>query len=159
MPDLHPRVQQALLNSNLTHKVIRHADAPKPIRSPQDFADYLGYDLSRITKTLFCRSTRRDQFALAVAPMTSKVNFSVIAAALGAPRFEVADKDELQAKLGFPPHGVSPLGAADFPVFLDASLLQFPTVLVGGGATGIEIELAPADLVRLCSAQVISLAA
>lgn len=139
---------------------IRSAVTPTAPAHPlsQDFALYLGYDLARITKTLFCRSTRRDHFALVVAPMPSKVDFASIAAALGCPRMEVADKAELEARLGYPPHGVSPLGAEGFPVFLDASLLAHETILVGSGMTGIELEIEPAALARVTSAQVIPLA-
>ena len=154
---MHSRVEQALLASGVACQVRVHADSPTPIRSPQDFAAYLGYDLARITKTLFCRSTQRDKFALVVAPMPSKVDFKVIAAALECPRVEVADKAELESRLGYPPHGVSPLGVNDYPVFLDGSLLKHPTILIGSGVTAKEIELAPTDLVKLCGARVESL--
>ena len=156
---MHPRVQQALEAARIEYKLIRHADSPTPIRSPQDFADYLGYGLGRITKTLFCRSTRRDIYALAVAPMTAKINFAIMADALESPRFEVADREELKSKLGFPPHGVSPIGAVLFPTFIEESLMKYPTVLVGSGMIGAEIELAPGDLVKICSARVTTLAA
>ena len=79
---MHPRVQQALVSAGVNYRVRNHADCPGPIRSPQDFAACLGYELGRITKTLFCRSTRRDKYALVVAAMTRKIDFTVIAGAL-----------------------------------------------------------------------------
>jgi Cys-tRNA(Pro)/Cys-tRNA(Cys) deacylase len=150
---MHPRVQQALLDSGVEYRIRNHADCPKPIRSPQDFADCLGYELGRITNTLFSRSIRRDKYALVVAPMTAKIDFSVVAAALDCPRFEVADKAELEAMLNYPPQGVSPIGAQGHSVFIDESLSKYPTILIGSGVTGVEIELALAALVQLCSAQ------
>lgn len=150
---MHPRVQQALLAAGVNYQVRNHADCPKPIRSPQDFAVCLGYELGRITKTLFCRSTKRDKYALVVAPMATKVDFTIIAYALECARVEVADKNELESMLQYPPQGVSPLGVEGRPVFIDQSLMSYPTVLIGSGMPGIEIELEPATLVRLCSAQ------
>lgn len=153
---MHPRVQQALIAAGVNYQVRSHADCPKQIRSPQDFADCLGYELGRITKTLFCRSTRRDKYALAVAPMTTKVDFSVIARALECPRIEVADKTELESMLTYPPNGVSPLGVDSYPVFISETLMSYPTILIGSGLTGMEIELEPAVLVNMCGAQPIA---
>ena len=151
---MHPRVQQALLAGGATYQVRKHADCPQPIRSPQDFAACLGYDLARITKTLFCRSKARDQYALVVASMSVKIDFPAVARLLACPRVEVADKADLKSRLGYPPQGVSPLGVSDYSIFVDEGLMQFPTILVGGGTTGIEIELAPDTLVALCAGQV-----
>ena len=151
---MHTRVQQALDAAGASYRVRKHADCPNPVKSPQDFAACLGYNLGRITKTLFCRSTRRDKYALVVAPMTTKVDFTVIATALECQRVEVADRGELEALLKYPPHGVSPLGVEGYPVFIDASLMNYPTILIGSGMLGIEVELEPAALAKLCSAQV-----
>ena len=153
---MHPLVHQALLG--VTYRVRHHADCPQPIRSPRDFAACLGYELARITKTLFCRSTRREKYALVVAPMVSKVDFTVIAQALGCPRVEVADKAELESMLKYPPNGVSPLGVEGYPVFIDQSLMDQPTILIGSGMVGVEIELQPAALAQLCSAEIMPLA-
>ena len=148
---MHPRVQQALVAANVTYRVRNHADCPNPIRSPQDFAACLGYELARITKTLFCRSTKRDKYALVVAPMPTKINFPVIADAIACARVEIADRNELEAMLRYPPHGVSPLGVDGYPIFVEESLMKYPTVLIGSGMLGVEIELEPASLIKLCS--------
>ncbi len=150
---MHPRVQGALVTSGANYQVRVHADCPHPIRSPQDFARCLGYELGRITKTLFCRSSRRDKYALVVAPMTAKVDFTIVAEALECSRVEVADKMELDSMLAYPPQGVSPLGVTH-PVFIDESLMAHATVLIGSGTPGVEIELEPAVLVKACSGQV-----
>ena len=149
---MHPRVLQTLLAGGADYRVRNHADCTVPIRSPQDFAAWLGYELGRITKTLFCRSVQRDKYALVVAPMTAKVDFKIIANALERTRVEVAGREELESKLNYPPNGVSPLGNNGYPVFVAENLMTYPTVLVGSGSLGIEIEIDPATLVRLCSA-------
>ena len=56
---------------------------------------------------------------------------------------------------GYPRNGVSPLGlAGGIAVVVDSRLFDYPTILIGGGATAIEIEIAPSDLVRLSGATV-----
>jgi Cys-tRNA(Pro)/Cys-tRNA(Cys) deacylase len=85
--------------------------------------------------------------------MATKVDFKIIADAMECPRVEIADKAELESLLNFPPNGVSPLGNNAYPVFIEESLMSYPTILVGSGSIGIEIELEPAELVRLTSAQ------
>lgn len=98
------------------------------------------------------RSADRAVFALVVASMGSKVQFRSLAAQLGVKRVEVASSDELSAVTGYPRNGVSPFGVAGVKVFVDSGLLRFPTILVGAGAIGVELEMAPADLVSVTHA-------
>jgi Cys-tRNA(Pro)/Cys-tRNA(Cys) deacylase len=132
--------------------MLKHADFPQPIETPADFARQLGYALPRITKTLLVRSTDQPRFALVVAPMGFRVNFQLLAQAMSAKRVEVAPALELQVHVGYPRNGVSPLGVDNMPIFMDHSLLEFDTILVGSGEMGEEIELAPRDLLSLTKA-------
>ena len=51
--------------------------------------------------------------------------------------------------------GISPLGSRRaLPVVLDASAMEHETIVVNGGRRGLQMELAPADLVRVCAATV-----
>jgi Cys-tRNA(Pro)/Cys-tRNA(Cys) deacylase len=89
-----------------------------------------------------------------------RLNFKATASAIGTNRVEAASPEDLQARRGYPRNGVSPLGLAeDITVVVDRLLLDYPTVLIGGGATGIEIELSPADLIRISAATVGSITA
>ena len=54
--------------------------------------------------------------------------------------------------------GISPVGQRRrLPVVLDASAMRFATVFCSGGRRGLEIELAPANLVRAAGAKVASI--
>lgn len=67
----------------------------------------------------------------------------------------MAKTEELAEIIGYPPNGVSPLGAPnDVPVLVDDSLLEFPSVLIGAGQAAVEIELPPTDLTNLAKAQI-----
>jgi Cys-tRNA(Pro)/Cys-tRNA(Cys) deacylase len=150
MNAVHPRVAAAL--AGVAHRVRRHADHPGPIRSPADFAAALGYPLGRITKTLLVRVPRTERYAVVVVPVTTRVDLRRIAAELGAARVELAPADAPMRLLGYPPGAVSPLGVAGLPVFAGAALWTEPTVLVGGGAAGVEVELTPDDLLAASGA-------
>jgi Cys-tRNA(Pro)/Cys-tRNA(Cys) deacylase len=130
----------------------RHSDFPEPIQTATDFARQLGYELARITKTLFVRSSAGAPFALAVASIGKKTQFSALATQLGVKRVEVASASELTSVTGYPQHGVSPLGVEGIKVFVDSGLLNLSTILVGAGVVGVEIEMKPADLVSLADA-------
>jgi Cys-tRNA(Pro)/Cys-tRNA(Cys) deacylase len=141
---MHPNVAAAVAAHGLQVKVHRHADLPRPVRTPMDFATQIGYPLNRITKTLLVRSG--DEFALVVAPMGTKIDFGAVAGHLGRKRVEVAPQSELERLTGYAPQGVSPLGVSGLPLFIDNALFEHDTVLIGAGQPGVELELSPSAL-------------
>lgn len=157
MNEMHPRVAsalQALVEEVVIHD---HSSLPREIRSPDDFSRAVGIPLSRVTKSLFL-SRPDGGYAIAVAGMGRRIDFKRVAAALGVPRVEVASPPELEAKVGYPRNGVSPLGIPeDVPIILDAQLLDAPTITVGGGAVGIEVELSPGTLRSLVGPLVLAI--
>jgi Cys-tRNA(Pro)/Cys-tRNA(Cys) deacylase len=68
-------------------------------------------------------------------------------------RAQMADRVAAERATGYVAGGISPLGQRKrLPLTLDDSALLFDTILVSAGKRGLQIELAPADLVRLTSA-------
>lgn len=157
-PQAAPRVITALEEAGLDYRVHCHDDYPAPIRVPKDFADALGYSEGRITKTLFLRSRDGDRHYLLVCGMDKRVDLRGLAALLDTGRLEMAPLADLQRLVGYPPTSVTPIAVAGIPVFMDESLLQFPTVLTGSGVPRVEIEIAPADLRASCDAKTMALA-
>ena len=153
-----PRIVEALTAAAITYRVHCHDDFDRPIRVPQDFADALGYELSRITKTLFVKSRDEDRHYLVVCSMDKRVDMQALAARLGAKRLEMASLTDLQRRIGYPPTSVTPIAVADVPLFMDETLLRHATVLTGAGVPRVEIEISPADLANLCRAQLVSMA-
>ena len=150
---LHKNVQAAISGSGIEYRIHDHGNYTPEIKSPHDFAMALKYSIQRISKTLFLRSRDGHFYAVAVCSINRRVDFRSIANAIGASRLEVASPEELQARTGYPKNGVSPLGLTkDISVAVDSTLFDYPTILIGAGAAAIEIELAPADLVRLSGA-------
>jgi Cys-tRNA(Pro)/Cys-tRNA(Cys) deacylase len=85
--------------------------------------------------------------------MRMKADLAAAATQIGAVRLRMAKTDELADKLDYPPKGVSPIGTDLEWVLVDRSLLKERTVLVGGGAVGVEIEIAIKDLMLITHAR------
>ena len=74
-------------------------------------------------------------------------------------RAAMADRAEAERATGYVVGGISPLGQRRrLPATLDESALEWETILVSAGRRGLQIELAPADLVGLIDARVAAIA-
>ena len=151
---MHPNVRFALDAGNIVYTLHLHTSFNRPINTPIDFAQALGYPIQRITKSVFIRSVDKQKYAMAVCSVDRKLNFPLLATHLACNKVEVASKDELHQWVGYAPTGVTPIGLQvhNLPIFMDRSLLHLPTVLTGAGVPAQEIELAPADFQKLTNA-------
>lgn len=159
MNQLHPRVAASIAGTGdvIIHD---HDSIGRHIHSPQDFAVAIGVPLKQITKSLFLRSKTGSGYAVAVLGMDRKLDFKAASLVAGIGRLEIGKPEELVEVIGYPRNGVSPLGLPDdIVVVIDKELRDFSTVLVGGGATGIEIQIAPAAIVELTGAKIDTISA
>ncbi len=155
-----PQVMAALVAGHVSYRVIDHGQLGIAVRSPADVAGALAMDLARLAKTLFVvQVPERESFALTLLPVTARLQFSTVATERNWRRAALASDDELASHVGQPAFGVSPLGIPDLPVLMDAALMSHPTILVGGGRPGIEIEIDPESVTALTAAKVLDLSA
>src|ERR1700730_3996796 len=74
MTAIDPRVERHIESLNLSCRIRQHRDFPTEIRTPADFADALGYQPARITKSVFCRSQSKAAYAVLVAPNDQRID-------------------------------------------------------------------------------------
>ncbi len=154
------RAIEALGTANVpftVHEYAREGDrdpARRPDRSGRDRPSYgpeaaaaLGIDPGRVLKTLIATVDGRP--ACAVIPVTSELDLKRLADALGGRRAAMADPAEAERATGYVVGGISPFAQRRrLPMVVDRGALGFPTVFVSAGRRGLQLELAPDDLVR-----------
>lgn len=91
--------------------------------------------------------------AVAVVPVPAKLSLKAAASALGVAKTEMADPAAAQRSSGYVLGGISPLGQRKaLPTVIDESAELWDRVWCSAGKRGLEIGLAPADLIRLTKA-------
>ncbi len=112
----------------------------------------LGLDAARVFKTLVADVD--GALTVAVVPVEAQLDLR----ALGK-RARMADASAAERATGYVAGGISPLGQRRaLPTVVDASALDHETIHVSAGRRGLELELAPADLVELTGARVAPIA-
>ena len=108
----------------------------------------LGQDPRQVFKTLVARVD--GVLTVAVVPVSGTLDLKALAAAVGGRKAAMAEPADAERATGYVVGGISPLGQRKaLPTVVDASALAFATVMVSAGRRGLQVELAPGELVRL----------
>jgi Cys-tRNA(Pro)/Cys-tRNA(Cys) deacylase len=114
-------------------------------------AEALGIVPARLLKTLMAKAG--GAVICVLVPSDLEVSLKKLAAAAGVKEAAMLPPAEAERVTGYHVGGISPFGQRKrVRVFVEAAALAQPTVLVNGGRRGLQIELAPAELVRLTEA-------
>ncbi|MGW4893635.1 Cys-tRNA(Pro) deacylase [Kitasatospora sp. NPDC004240] len=114
-------------------------------------AEALGVTPERVFKTLVADVD--GVLTVGVVPVAGQLDLKALAAAVGGKRAAMADPAAAERSSGYVRGGISPLGQRrPLRTVVDDSALGHPTVYVSAGRRGLEVELAPADLVTLTGA-------
>lgn len=117
----------------------------------------LDVDPARVFKTLLVDIG--ETLGVGVVPVDRQLDLKAMAAALGVKRAVMADPVVAERVTGYVVGGISPLGQKKaLPTVLDAGVAAFDTILVSGGRRGLDLEVAPADLLRLTRARITTIA-
>ncbi|PWN03593.1 Cys-tRNA(Pro) deacylase [Nocardioides silvaticus] len=114
-------------------------------------ATALGIDTGRVFKTLLADVD--GTLTVAVVPVSGQLDLKALARAVAGRKAAMADPAAAERATGYVVGGISPLGQKRaHPTVVDSTALDHPTVYVSAGRRGLEVELAPTDLVRLTAA-------
>jgi Cys-tRNA(Pro)/Cys-tRNA(Cys) deacylase len=127
-------------------------DPSAPSYGPEAAA-LLGLDPRQVFKTLLATVDAR--LVVAVVPVSGQLDLKALAAAVGGKRATMADPAAAERATGYVVGGISPVGQRRrLPTVVDESALACDTVYVSGGRRGLDLGLAPGDLLRVTRAVV-----
>ena len=148
---------RAAERARVAHRVLSYEHDPAAPAYGPEAAAALGLDPRQVFKTLVVavEGGARAELAVAVVPVSSQLDLKAMADALGAKRVALAEPAAAERTTGYVVGGISPLGQRKaLRTVVDASALEWPEVFVSAGRRGLEIALAPSDLVRVTGAHI-----
>jgi len=111
----------------------------------------LGVEPQRVFKTLM--ASVDDVLVAAVVPVSGSLDLKALAQALGGRKASMAEPMLVQRRTGYVLGGIAPIGQRQpCRVVIDISALSQDTMLVSGGQRGLDVELAPGDLIDVTGA-------
>ena len=135
----------ALARAGVAFTAHAYEHDPRAAAYGLEAAEKLGIDPDRVFKTLLANVD--GALAVGIVPVAQQLDLKALAQALGGKRAEMADPAVAERKSGYVVGGISPIGQKTaLPTVLDESAILCETILVSGGRRGLDLELAPDDL-------------
>ncbi len=146
-----------LTRLGVAHTIHRYAHDPRSTSYGQEASDALGVPAERVFKTLVADVD--GELTVAVVPVAGSLDLKALATAVGGKKAAMADPAQAERASGYVTGGISPLGLRRrLPVVVDESALDHATVFCSAGQRGMQVELAPADLVAAAGASTAGIA-
>ena len=124
----------------------------------QHVADSLRQDIARVFKTLVLYGDRTGH-VVCVVPGNMEVDLKALAKVSGNKKVEMIAMKDLLSVTGYIRGGCSPVGMKKrFPIYFHLTILEFETVFVSAGVRGLQLEIAPSDLIAFVQGNVADLA-
>lgn len=138
----------ALTRAKIAHTLHPYHHDPASTAFGDEAVQALGWPPARVFKTLV--ATVDGKLTVAVVPVSGQLDLKALAAATGGKKAAMAPVADAERSSGYVAGGISPLGQRKaLPTVIDRSASDFETIGVSAGRRGLQVELAPADLVRL----------
>lgn len=149
-------VARLLDKAKIAYQLVPYEFDPDDLAA-QHVADNLGEDINQVFKTLVLRGERNGIF-VCVIPGNREVDLKKAARAFGDKKVEMVAMKELLGLTGYIRGGCSPIGMKKpYPVFIHSSVSDFTEVFISAGQRGLQLRLAPADLISFTRATVADL--
>ena len=117
----------------------------------REAADALGLDHDRVFKTLVVVAD--DELVVAIVPVSCQLSMKRVAAAVGAKKAAMCEVSRAERSSGYIVGGISPIGQRrQLRTVIDETAELFDEVFVSGGRRGMDVGLAPTDLIAVLDA-------
>jgi Cys-tRNA(Pro)/Cys-tRNA(Cys) deacylase len=141
---------EAIASSGVPHRVVRTERAS----SAEESAGFQGIETRQLLRTIVVRRGD-DDYLFVLVPAGRRFDWPKLRELLGVRRMTLPDADEAKLVTGYERYTITPFGSSRaWPVIADAAITGEPVVSIGGGGFGINLHLAPADLVATLHATI-----
>lgn len=141
----------------MTFTLHEYEHDPRAASFGLEAAEALGVEPDRVFKTLL--ADLDGALVVGIVPVPAQLDLKALARALGGSRAAMAELDRAQRATGYVAGGISPFGQKRaHPTAVDETVELWETVYVSGGRRGLDVEVAPADLVEVTGASVAPIA-
>lgn len=146
----------ALARHNVAHRVHSYEIVAEAGSYGESVAATLGVAPQRLFKTLI--AVVDDEPTMGIVPVAGRLSLKALARSAGGKRARMADPSDAERWTGYVTGGISPFGQKrNLPAYVDQSILGFETVFASAGQRGVQVELAPDDLISTLNASVADL--
>lgn len=146
------------MKQRVPHTVHSYEHDPRSASYGLEASAALGLAPERVFKTLVAEVD--GMLTVGVVPVVGQLDLKALATAVGGKKARLAEVADAERATGYVAGGISPLGQRKpLPVVVDESAGRWETVFCSGGRRGLEIELSPADLIKLANATTAPIAA
>ena len=116
-------------------------------------AAQVGLPMAQVYKTLVARGEHTG-FLVCLIPVDREIDLKLLAQASGDKRVELIPTKDLLAVTGYIRGGCSPVGMKKkFPTYIEAEVMEQPSIAVSAGVRGCQMILKPEDLVNFTQAK------
>lgn len=148
--DIDTPAVRALEGSGIAFEIVR-TERPS---SAEESAALQGIELGQLLRTIVVRRAE-DDYLFVLVPGGRQIDWPKLRAHLGVSRLSLPNQGEAMAATGYERGAITPFGSTrSWPVIADASVRELGTVAIGGGARGVNLHMAGADLLRATAADV-----
>lgn len=139
--------------SGVAHEVLEYTHDPSVASYGLAAVQALGVAAETVFKTLVA-DVEGVGLVCAVIPVSAMLDLKALANAVRGRKARMADVSAAERATGYVAGGISPLGQKKpLPVVVDVSALEWPIVHISAGRRGLELALAPQDLISLARAR------
>ena len=141
---------RAAAESGLDFEIVRTERPNSAIES----AGLQGIEVGELLRTIVVRRGA-DDYVLVLVPGGRQIDWPKLRGHLGVKRLSLPDEAEAKEATGYERGAITPFGSStSWPVIADATVTRLQRVAIGGGARGVNLHMAPSQLVAHLHADV-----